>query len=114
MIVYYAFQKYFLNFFAWWYVVRVREVGQSLWRMWLFGFVKFRVWPMLANLFIPLYQDTSWVGHVIAFPIRLVWGGVGLVIELIFGVILLIVFAVYLVLPVIPIGGVLLWLANNL
>ena len=114
MIVYYAFQKYLLNFFYWWYLIKAREILISLWKTWLYGFVLFRVWPMLSNLFVPLYQDNSWVGRLIGFPIRLVWGGVGLIIELCFGAILVIAFLVYLSLPMIPILGVVNWFIHNL
>ncbi|MBN1331585.1 hypothetical protein JW978_01725 [Candidatus Dojkabacteria bacterium] len=109
MIVYYAFQKYFLNFFVWWYLVKARDISTAFWRTWLFGFVSFRVWPMLSNLFVPLYQDNSWVGRLIGFPIRLVWGGVGLIIELMFLVVLTFIFFIYLALPIIPVLGIINW-----
>lgn len=68
--------------------------------------------PMLKNLFQPLYQDNTRMGRIIALPIRLTWVFFGLLIELLLIPILGFVIFVYMLLPVIPIYGLVYYMLN--
>lgn len=57
--------------------------------------------PMLANLFVPLYQDYSLTGRFISFVIRLVWGFSGFIIFLLAGIPLWGVSLAYFALPIV-------------
>ena len=110
MFVLRLLKKYFINFFLWWYLVKGVEVVQMIWRFWLYTFIYLKVWPMLSNLFVPLFQDKSWTGRMIAFPIRLIWGGSGLVIQIFLFGIYFAVGILYFVLPLLPIVEILYFL----
>jgi len=107
------FKKYVLNFLIWWYIVQGIDYLKSIWRFWLYMFMYLKIGPMLSNLFVPLYQDTSLTGRLIAFPIRLTWAGTGIVIETILLAVLLLLFAFYLLIPVLPVIQLALYLFRN-
>jgi len=60
--------------------------------------------PMLRNLFVPLFQDYSWEGKIVAIPFRIFWVFFGLLFQLFYSIILAIVFIGYLLVPISPIG----------
>lgn len=68
--------------------------------------------PMLRNLFQPLYQDNTRMGRVIAFPIRLTWVFFGMLIELLLLPVLGVVILFYMILPIIPIYGLVSFMFN--
>jgi len=94
------FKKYIFGFFAWWYLVKGREVVDYFSRTILKYFVRLNIGPMLGNLFAPMFQDKSLTGRFIAFPIRLIWGLGGLIIELIIIAIGLVFLHIYFLLPI--------------
>ncbi|HRN86719.1 MAG TPA: hypothetical protein PKU78_02785 [Candidatus Dojkabacteria bacterium] len=104
--------RYFLNYFIWWYLVQSKIILGKVFGGWMFLMNLLNVPPMLKNLFQPLYQDYTRMGRIIAFPIRLTWVLMGLFIELLLLPIILIIFIIYLILPVIPIYGFASFLLN--
>ncbi|KXK26793.1 MAG: hypothetical protein TR69_WS6001000814 [candidate division WS6 bacterium OLB20] len=105
-------KKYFINFWLWWYVIEAGQVARNLINMWSFTLGYFNVVPMARNLFVPLYQDYSAIGYAISFPIRLIWITVGSIMQLFVTVPLLLLFLMYLVLPLIPVFQLLRYLSN--
>jgi len=104
--MYKLFKRYFVNFWIWWYVIQNKELlkkGLSFW-MYTMGF--FKIVPMLTNLFVPLYQDETRMGRVIAFPIRFIWVIVGSLLQIAITIPLLANYLLYLALPLIPIWNV--------
>lgn len=104
--------RYFINYFIWWYLVESKIILGRVFRGWMFLMNLLNVPPMLKNLFKPLYQDYTKMGRIIAFPIRFTWVLMGLTVELLLLPVFLIVFIVYLILPVIPIYGLASFLIN--
>lgn len=104
--------RYFLNYFVWWYLVQSKIIIAKIFGGWMFLLNLLNVPPMLKNLFRPLYQDNTRMGRIIAFPIRLTWVFFGLMIELLLLPILGVVILIYMVLPIIPIYGFASYLLN--
>ncbi|KKQ34375.1 MAG: hypothetical protein US52_C0061G0004 [candidate division WS6 bacterium GW2011_GWA2_37_6] len=88
------------------------EIAQTLWRFWLYAFIYLNIWPMLSHLFSPMFQDKSWTGRMVAFPIRLIWVFVGLIIQAGFMVVGLVFGAIYFIFPLLPIVEVVYYLIN--
>ena len=103
---------YFLNFFIWWYLVESKIILGKVFGGWIFLLNMLNVPPMLKNLFQPLYQDYTRMGRIIAFPIRFTWVVIGITLELALLPLFLLVFLIYLFLPITPIYGVLSYLVN--
>jgi len=95
--------KYVVNPWIWWYWIKGAEVFNTLLQIWSFSLAYMNVVPMLRNLFQPLYQDYSFVGRVVAFPIRLGWVVGGSLIQLVITVPVIFAFLIYLILPILPI-----------
>jgi len=75
-------RKYFLNFWLWWYGVRFYRLLLSIYSFWTLAFANLNILPMMANLFVPMYQDRSFSGRVISFFLRFSWVIVGLILQL--------------------------------
>jgi len=103
-------KDYIINFWLWWYFVKVKEIGQILLRYWLFLLGYLNVVPMVKNFFIPLYQDYTFIGRVISFIIRFIWVVVGSIIQIIATVPLIFLFIIIFFLPIIPIIMILSYL----
>ncbi len=106
------FKKYFLNFFTWWYLIKGLELVKDTVRFCMYVFVYLNVWPMLSHLFTPMFQDKSITGRIVAFPIRLSWGGCGLILVSLVVIASLIMIITYFALPVLPILELVLFLVN--
>ncbi|MFQ5493450.1 MAG: hypothetical protein ACE5DX_04795 [Candidatus Dojkabacteria bacterium] len=109
-----VFKHYIINFWVWWYLVRGRHVLERIVGIWNFTLGYFNVVPMLRNLFVPLYQDYSNIGIVISIPIRLVWVIVGSAMQLLITAPLLIAYMIFLMLPLLPVYGLLNFAINLL
>lgn len=73
-----------IGFFVWWYKEEMIEILiRSFYRIIWFSEV-LRLDVMVQNLFVPLYQDKSLVGHIIGFTIRSIWIIFASIFELIF------------------------------
>lgn len=104
--------RYVFNYFIWWYLVQSKIILGKIFGGWVFLLNLLNIPPMLKNLFQPLYQDYSKMGRIIALPIRLTWVLFGLLVELLLLPIIIVIFALYLILPVIPIYGFASYLVN--
>ena len=102
--------RYFVNYFLWWYIVQARIVFGKLLGGWVFVINMLNVTPMLRNLFQPLYQDNSRMGRLIAFPIRLTWVSFGMGVALVLSPVILFEILVYLFLPMMPLYGIVVYL----
>lgn len=103
--------RYFINYFIWWYAVQARIVIGKILETWIFIMNMLNVTPMLRNLFQPLYQDYTRMGRLIAFPIRFSWVLFGTLIGLVLLPIFLGIVITYLVLPIMPLYGILSYLS---
>jgi hypothetical protein len=106
-------KNYIINFWIWWYIIKGQDFAKTLWRFWLFSFTYLRIGPMFANLFSPLYQDRTWTGRIIAFPIRIIWGTIGLVLQIILTIIEIFTFVFYLLLPIVPVIETIMFIAKH-
>lgn len=66
-------KKYFLNFWIWWYGAQLLTVIQKALSLWNFTLMRLNVLPMITNLFVPMFQDTSFSGKILSFFLRIVW-----------------------------------------
>lgn len=67
------FRDYVINFWVWWYFIKVPEWGELLLHRLVFILQYTNTLVMAQNLFTPLFQDDSGVGKMISFIIRSVW-----------------------------------------
>lgn len=103
-------KRYIVGFWLWWYVVEAKIFYSKVATIWLYTLSFLNVVPMLRHLFEPLYQDYTTVGRVIAFPIRLLWGVTGAVIQIFITIPLIALMLFYLALPILPIIATLAYL----
>jgi len=92
-----------LTFFQWYYVTLsagLIEIGRD----W-FALIasQFAISAMWQNISQPLYQDYTWSGRIIGFFIRLGRIALGLLIEGIILVLLLLIFVLWLILPLLAV-----------
>ncbi len=95
-------QNYILNFWVWWYFVEAKKHLKKILSDWSFFLAYLNIIPMAKNLFVPLFQDESWQGKVVAFPFRLLWAFLGSIILFLYSVAVFLGFFLYLALPVLP------------
>ncbi len=96
----YIFKSYFLNFFIWWYKIKASDIVNLARRILIYAFIYLNIWPMLSHLFVPMFQDRSITGRLVAFPIRLIWGVGGLFVEIVLFVPVTVFVAFYFALPI--------------
>jgi len=101
------FVQRFLGLPFWWYGSGLRATGQYFLQA-VFSTVKnFALDVWIKNLFNPMYGDTSFIGRLISFGIRLVmifFRGLAVVV---YTIVFLIVFVAYLLLPPVVVMGIL-------
>ena len=56
--------------------------------------------PMLANFFVPMYQDQSFTGRVLSLLLRFVWVIIGTLLQLLLTIPLVGIAVVWLALPI--------------
>ena len=100
------FKNYFFNFWIWWYLVKGRDILLRLTGAWSQMLALLNIVPMVKNLFVPLFQDTSWEGKLVAIPFRLVWAFFGSLIMVVYTAILLLALVFYLIMPLLPLAVV--------
>ena len=103
-------KKYLLDFWIWWYVVNAKATIMNILRIWGFTLSYFNIVPMLKNMFVPLYQDFTLTGKLISIPIRLTWVFFGSILQFLVTVPLLVYLVFYLLLPILPIIGIVSYL----
>jgi len=86
-------------------------VAQNIWRFLVYAFIYLNIRPMLSNLFTPMFQDKSWTGRLVAFPVRLLWGLGGLAVQLVLVVAGLMLLLAYFILPILPIIELIYYIA---
>ena len=96
------FKNYFLDFWIWWYWFKAKRVLASAWTSLLQTIGYLDLIPMATNLFQPLFQDRTWEGRAVAFPIRFGWVLVGLTIVIIYFVLMVAVLICYFLIPLLP------------
>ncbi len=106
------FNRYFLNFFLWWYFVEARIFLSKIIGFWIYTMELLNILPMLRNLFVPLYQDYTRLGRIIAFPIRFTWVLDGLVLQIVIIPPMVFIILVYLIMPIAPFYGIFSYLVN--
>jgi hypothetical protein len=79
---------------------------------WVYTMELLNILPMLRNLFVPLYQDYTRLGRIIAFPIRSTWVLVGLLLQIVIIPPILFMILVYLLMPIAPFYGIFSYLVN--
>lgn len=104
--------EFVVNFFVWWYAIRVREFFKRIYGWALFILEYTNTLPMAQNLFVPLFQDNTGIGRVIGFAIRITWVWFGGMASAVFILPLGIVLLVYALLPIIFIIEILLGVIN--
>lgn len=95
-------KNYIIDFWIWWYFIEGKRVLKKMVSDWSFVLAYLNLVPMLRNLFVPLFQDYSWEGKLVAVPFRLTWVLIGTIAMLVFTIIALIGFTAYLLLPFAP------------
>lgn len=95
--IYYMVSKFFLNFWIWWYLVFSKELLINSFRNWLHFIASLNLVTMFRYLFVPMYQDYSFVGRMTSFLIRIVWVVIAFIVQL-FYLIPLVIFNIFVVL----------------
>jgi hypothetical protein len=95
--------RYFFNFWVWWYVIIAYDLARFLLEKWGFLLNLLNLPAMVSNMFVPLYQDYSWGGKFISFIIRFVWVFFGTIVMVIATVPIVLVYVIYLLLPLMPV-----------
>ena len=95
-------KKYFWNFFLWWYIFNGKSVFTALVSNWIYTLESINLIPMITSLFLPLYQDYSWEGKLVAVPFRILWVIFGSILVLAYSILLVLAFALYLLIPFVP------------
>lgn len=96
-------QKFFVNFWIWWYLINIGNLRKSLLRIWLYWLGYMNVVPMVRNIFVPIYQDTSIAGRSISLIIRINWIFFGSISQAIVTIPIVFLFFIALILPFLPI-----------
>jgi len=99
--------QYFINFWVWWYVVKAYDYARNLIGYWSFLLNYVYLPSMIANLFVPLYQDNSIAGKFISVIIRFAWIVFTSVFMIFITVPMLVVYLIYLLIPFLPIFALL-------
>ncbi|MBN2015423.1 hypothetical protein JW766_01185 [Candidatus Dojkabacteria bacterium] len=92
-------KKYFLNFWIWWYGAQLRACLQMTYSFWSLSLATLNILPMLANLFVPMYQDASISGRIISLFFRVVWVFGGSLIQILITIPLISVVFIWVILP---------------
>ncbi|MFC1780503.1 hypothetical protein ACFLY9_02315 [Patescibacteria group bacterium] len=100
-------KKYILNFWIWWYGVRLASMARSAYSFWSLALANLNVLPMLSNIFVPMYQDQSWSGRFMSFFLRLGWIIFGSILQILITIPLIFVVLFWLALPVLCVVQVL-------
>lgn len=100
--------SYLSGFVVWWYAVNARELLFRLVKTQVFIFQITRVSDMASNLGTPMFQDYTLTGKIFGFVLRFSWVAVGGLIGLLFAIPLLLVWIIYILLPVVTLTQVLL------
>jgi hypothetical protein len=95
-------KNYLIDFWIWWYFIEGKKVLLKMVADWSFVLAYLNLAPMLTNLFVPLFQDSSWEGKLVAVPFRLTWVLVGGIAMLFYSLVVLLGFIAYLALPLAP------------
>lgn len=93
-------KKYILNFWIWWYGVQLRSNLQAIYSFWSLSLANLNILPMLANLFVPMYQDQSFIGKFLSLFLRLGWVFFGSIFLLVITIPLIVIFFAWLILPI--------------
>jgi len=91
---------YFLNFFIYWYQVKLKDIIQKSILLWTNSLVKTNVIPMVTNIFTPMYQDQSIIGKFLSFITRIIWVFFGSIYQILLLIPLVVIVILWLILPV--------------
>jgi hypothetical protein len=105
-------RDYFINFWVWWYFVKVPEWGEALLHRLMFVLQYTNTLVMAQNLTVPLFQDDSGVGKLLSFIIRGVWVWVGGMISAVMALPLILIWVAQAALPLVVIFIIIKGLLN--
>ncbi|MCA9379251.1 hypothetical protein KC640_02375 [Candidatus Dojkabacteria bacterium] len=94
-------REYIINFWVWWYLVKVPEWGREVARRIIFVLEYTNTLTMARNLTLPLFQDNSGIGKMLAILIRGTWVWLGGMFSAVIAIPLLILFVILVFLPLI-------------
>lgn len=98
---------YLINFFVWWYAVKVQQTALLVAKRFMFVLESTNTLPMAKNLTVPLFQDQSSIGKMLAIVIRSVWvwwGGmlsVAIILPLVVWLLIILVLPIAVILQII-------------
>ena len=110
-IVVYGFYQ-FAELFVWWYTKGLFLVSRRLVRLEQAEFVRIGAWTWLKNLFVPMFHDYTVVGRLLSFVFR-VGIIIGKLVRTLLGFIVrVILFTVWVALPVVWVYWVYVLISN--
>lgn len=107
-------QQYILNFFYWWYFIKGEQILVAAVRRLIFLLENTETLPMARNLTVPLFQDNTGMGKMIALVIRSIWVWWGGMFSLVMAVPAFAKALGFLMLPIVAVVGILANLINLL
>lgn len=96
-------KEYTLNFFIWYYIYKVRDLGLTVYSRFVFILILTRTLPMIKNIYKPMFGDNDIVGRLIGLFIRFWWSLFGLIVSVVYIIPFVIAFIIFILLPLIPI-----------
>lgn len=103
----------FVELFVWWYTKGLFLISRRLVRLEQTEFVRIGVWTWIRNLFVPMFHDYTIIGRLLSFVFRV---GIitGKMIRTVLGLcVRVVLFTVWVALPVVWAYWVFLLLTNN-
>ena len=102
--------QYFINFFTWYYLIKVRGYFNKVKDKFSFSMHKSDTVDMVKFFKTPLYQDNSSFGRFLSLFIRFWWIGFGTLYSVITIIPNLVILLILIILPIVPIVQLLNWL----
>lgn len=103
-------QEYFINFFLWWYLVKVKAAFFNAIKNLVFYMNLTLALPMAQNLFVPMFRDKSSGGKALSLFIRFWWVGFGTIASIAISLPYFVFALFLLILPVLPIIQIILFI----
>jgi hypothetical protein len=107
-------QQYLINFFVWWYAIKVRNAAKRAVQWFIFILEYTNTLTMARYLTVPLYQDMSRMGRLVGLVIRGTWVWFGGMLSVVLSLPLWIFLVIYAALPVIVIAEIVFGIINLL
>jgi hypothetical protein len=109
----YLLNEFIFNFWVWWYYQFLSSLLKKQ-RDYLLNLARFTgLFVHLRYLFVPLYQQRNIGARIFSFIFRLGVIIIGLIAELVFLALFIIITITYLILPILPLVKIWLVVLNN-